>query len=86
MRKFFLAIALVAISSTGAFACVGTTAYPETEKTLRSLNLSSPKKEALMSTIMKGKALHEQGHTTNDMSKMRESLKILDDVKSEMKQ
>ncbi len=78
-----LAVASVAVSGA-AMACVGTTAYPAAAKALEQSTLSAEKKAALMGKFNQGYATHEKGHAENNMSLMRDSLKTLGEVKTEM--
>ncbi len=86
MRLLLLTgVCLVLISST-ALACRGTTEYPQASEQLQSSTLSPDRLDALLEQLTQGAAMHEEAHQQGDMSKMGESIRILDDIKAQLKQ
>ncbi len=87
MRLLLLTgVCLVLISST-ALACRGTTEYPQANEQLQSSTTLSPERlDALLKQLTQGAVMHEEAHQQGDMSKMGESIGILDDVKKQMNQ
>ncbi len=86
MRYLLLTgICLVLISSS-ALACRGTTEFPQVNQQLQSSTLSSERLDALLEQLTQGTLMHEEAHQQGDMSKMGESIRILDDVKEQMNQ
>ena len=85
MKNILLAAIILLASSGIALACRGTDEYPQTVESLQNMTMEAKKKAALTKMIMEGKNLHDTAHATNDKSMMRESLKVLDNVKSQMK-
>jgi hypothetical protein len=78
-------VCLVLISST-ALACRGTTEYPQANQQLQSSTLPRDSLDALLEQLTQGAAMHEEAHQQGDMSKMGESIRILDDVKQKLNQ
>ncbi len=78
-------VCLVLISSS-ALACRGTTEFPQVNEQLQSSTLSTERLDALLEQLTQGAAMHEEAHQQGDMSKMGDSIRILDDVKEQMKQ
>ncbi len=86
MRLLLLTgICLVLLSST-ALACRGTAEFPQTNEQLQSSTLSSERLDALLKQLTQGAAMHEEAHQQGDMSKMGQSIRILDGVKAQLKQ
>ncbi len=84
MKNLILAAVFVLLSAGTALACVGVTEFPETEKLLDGLNLSAENRAELMKDFRKGEQIHTEGHKTNDMNKMGQSLMILEGVKKQI--
>jgi hypothetical protein len=71
-------VALVFESASIAFACSGTDGYPKAVKALEKSQYSSAEQKALlMNDLMVGVSMHDDGHKTGDMTKMGQSLQIL---------
>ncbi len=86
MRYLLLTgVCLVLISST-ALACRGTAEFPQTNEQLQSSTLSSERLDALLKQLTQGAAMHEEAHQQGDMSKMGQSIGILDGVKAQLQQ
>ncbi len=84
MRYLLLTgVCLVLISST-ALACRGTAEFPQTNQQLQSSTLSAERLDALLQQLTQGAAMHEEAHQQGDMSKMGESIRILDGVKAQL--
>jgi hypothetical protein len=68
--------------SASALACSGTADYPTALKAVKSNEpLSAEQKGALIKDLMGGLAVHDDGHATNNMKKMAQSLQILQILK-----
>ncbi len=78
-------VCLVLISGT-ALACRGTTEFPQVNEQLQSSTLSTERLDALLKQLTQGAAMHEDAHQQGDMSKMGQSIGILDDVKEKLNQ
>ncbi len=86
MRYLLLTgICLVLISSS-ALACRGTTEFPQVNQQLQSSTLSPDRLAALLQQLTQGTVMHEEAHQQGDMSKMGESIRILDGVNEQMNQ
>ena len=78
MKLVIFALALFFISASIASACSGADGYPKAVKVLeKSQHLSAKQKALLMKDLMAGVSMHEDGHKTGDMTKMRQSLQTL---------
>ena len=84
MKNLILAAVIVLLSTAPALACLGVTEFPETEKLLDGLNLSAEDRAELMKDFRKGERIHTEGHETNDMNKMGQSMMILEGVKKQI--
>lgn len=84
-RRVFAALigASFAVSmwSSDAWACRGTSEYPDVAAKLAAASLPADKKADLTRQLEEGRALHDKAHQQNDTGAMRESLKILDRIK-----
>jgi len=85
MRNLLLAAIVLLASAGTALACRGNDEYPQSVEMLKSMTMEADKKAALMNMLLKGQKLHDTAHATSDGSMMGQSVKILDDVKSQMK-
>ncbi len=86
MRLLLLTGVCLVLISGSALACRGTTEFPQVSQQLQSSTLSAERLDALLQQLTQGTAMHEQAHQPGDMSKMGESIRILDDVKEQMNQ
>ena len=86
MRLLLLTGVCLVLISGSALACRGTTEFPQVTEQLQSSTLSAERLDALLQQLTQGTAMHEQAHQQGDMSKMGESIRILDDVKKQMNQ
>ena len=78
MKLVIFALALYFVSASIAFACSGTDGYPKAVKALeKSQHLSAEQKALLMKNLMAGFSMHDDGHKTYNMTKMRQSLQTL---------
>lgn len=86
--KFIITAAIMVLASSGvALACVGTEDYPAAIDQLKNnQHLSAAQKDILLKDLMAGKAIHDDGHATNNMSKMGQSLEILQTLKPKISQ
>ncbi len=78
-------VCLVLISST-ALACRGTAEFPQAKEQLQSSTLPRESLDALLEQLTQGAAMHEEAHQQGDMSKMGQSIGILDGVKEQLNQ
>ena len=86
MRLLLLTgVCLVLISGT-ALACRGTTEFPQVDEQLQSSTLAPDRLDALLEQLGLGAVMHDEAHQQGDMSKMGQSIRILDDVKEKLKQ
>ena len=86
MRLLLLTGVCLVLISGSALACRGTTEFPQVHEQLQSSTLSSERIDALLQQLTQGTAMHEDAHQQGNMSKMGESIRILDDVKKQMNQ
>jgi hypothetical protein len=87
MRYILTATILALTVSTTALACSGTKDYPAAVKALENnQHLNAEQKAVLMGDLMAGMAIHDDGHKTNNMSKMGQSLEILQTLKPKISQ
>jgi hypothetical protein len=72
------------VASAPALACRATGEYPQAFQQLERSTLSQEQRIELKDRLEKGQAIHDQAHRDNDREKMRESLRILDEIKAEL--
>ncbi len=84
MRALILSGVLIALVATPAFACRGTAEYPEAADDIMQSTLTPERKKELLDTLDAGNALHQQAHRENDMTKMGDSIQILDGIKAQI--
>lgn len=84
MKTFLLMCVGIALFSASALACRGTAEYPQTAGQLAQSNLSTADKETLANRLQAGDAIHRRGHELDSMDLMKESLKILDEIKDKI--
>ena len=84
MRILILASVLIALVATPAFACRGTSEYPEAAEDIMQSKLTLEQKKELLDQLNVGNALHKQAHRENNMMKMAESIRILDGIKAQI--
>ena len=84
MRALILANACIVVVSGPALACRGISEYPEAERQLEQSKISPEQKNKLMEQLSQGKAMHKDAHRKGDMTKMGDSIHILDGIKSRM--
>ncbi len=86
MKLFLLTGVCLVLISGSALACRGTTEFPQVNEQLQSSPLSAERIDTLLEQLTKGTAMHEEAHQQGDMSKMGQSIRILDDVKAQLNQ
>ncbi len=86
MRTLLLAGACVILISSSALACRGTMEFPQVTEQLQSSTMSPERLTDLLEQLNLGAAIHEEGHSLNDMAKKDESLRILDEIKLKLGQ
>jgi len=84
MRLLLLTSFCLVLISGSALACRGTTEFPQVHEQLQSSTLSSERIGALLEQLTQGTAMHEEAHQQGDMSKMGQSIGILDGVKAQL--
>lgn len=84
MRLFILACACAFMVSAPASACRGLWEYPETMNKLAMTELPGDAKGAFQKRLEAGWALHQKAKKEIDPDLMRESVHILDEIKSEL--
>ncbi len=86
MRYLLLTGVCLVLISSSALACRGTAEYPQVNEQLQSSTLSPERLDALLKQLTQGAAMHEEAHQEGDMSKMGQSIGILDGVKAQLQQ
>ncbi len=86
MRLLLLTGVCLVLMSSSALACRGTAEYPQVNEQLQSSTLSTERLDALLEQLTQGAAMHEDAHQEGDMSKMGQSIGILDGVKAQLQQ
>ncbi len=86
MRLLLLTGVCLVLISGSALACRGTTEFPQVNEQLQSSMLSPERLDALLEQLTQGAAMHKEAHQQGDMGKMGQSIRILEDVKANMKQ
>ncbi len=81
MKTLLFTPACIVVISGPALACRGTTEFPEVSTQLRQSTISPERMNELNQRLSQGQAMHEQGHSQGDGSKMGAALRILDEVK-----
>jgi hypothetical protein len=84
MRIPILASVVFTLVATPAFACRGTSEYPEAADDIMQSTLTPARKTELLGQLDVGNALHKQAHLENDMMKMAESIRVLDGIKAQI--
>ncbi len=84
MRTLLLASACIVVIAGPALACRGTTEYPQISKQLEQSKSSPERIETLMAKLSQGQSMHREGHRQGDMGKLLTSLRILDELKTEI--
>ncbi len=84
MKPLLFATACIVVFSGPALACGGTVEFPEVSKQLEQSKISSERMDELIQRLSQGQAMHEEGHSQGDGSKMGAGLRILDEVKREI--
>ncbi len=86
MRYLLLTGVCLVLISSSALACRGTAEFPQVNEQLQSSTLSPERLDALLEQLTQGAAMHEEAHQEGDMSKMGQSIGILDGVKAQLQQ
>ncbi len=87
MRFFLIAALFVLASANSALACSGTEDFPAALKALESnQHLSAAQKDILLKDLMAGMAVHDDGHKTSNMTKMGQSLQMLQTLQPKINQ
>jgi len=84
MRTLLLTCACLAFVSAPALACRGTAEYPEVALQLAQASIAAAAKDALTNRLDAGDVLHRRGHEIDSIELMKESLKILDEIKAQI--
>ena len=86
MRYLLLTGVCLVLISSSALACRGTAEFPQVNEQLQSSTLSPERLDALLEQLTQGAAMHEEAHQEGNMSKMGQSIGILDGVKAQLNQ
>ena len=81
MKTLFFVGIFVVINITPSLSC---DKYPKLTESLTQSLLTSARKFELLAELNKGKALHEEAHNNGDMTKMTQSLTILNEIKAQI--
>ena len=81
MKTLLFATACIVMISGPALACRGTAEFPEVSTQLQQSTISPERLNELIQRLSQGQAMHEEGHSQGDGSKMGAALGILDEVK-----
>ena len=84
MRLLLIAVACAILISAPASACRGLWEYPETMNKLTTVDLPVGEKAAYKKSLDAGWALHKQGRAEKNRALMKESVRILDDIKAKI--
>ncbi len=89
MKLSLIAIAGMVVVSGPALACRAVNEYPQVFQRLEELTISPGQRAELEERLGKGQAIHDQvihddSYSQGDKEKMRESLRILDEIKQEI--
>ena len=84
MKTLLFAAACTVVISGPALACRGTAEFPEVSTQLQQSTISPERMTELSQRLSQGQAMHEQGHSQGDGSKMAAALVVLDEVKDEI--
>ncbi len=84
MKKLLFSTACIVVISGPALACRGTVEFPEVITQVEQSTISSGRLNELIQRLSQGQAMHEEGHSQGDGSKMGASLGILDEIKREI--
>ncbi len=84
MKTLLFATACIVVISGPALACRGTAEFPEVATQLEQSTISPERMDELIQRLSQGKAMHEEGHSQGDGSKMGVALGILDEIKREI--
>ncbi len=86
MRYLLLTGVCLVLFSGSALACRGTAEFPQVNEQLQSSNLEAERLDTLLQQLAEGTLMHDEAHQQGNMSKMGQSIRILDDVKEKMNQ
>ena len=84
MKTLLFATACIVVISGPALACRGTAEFPEVFTQLEQSTISPERMDELIQRLSQGQAMHEEGHSQGDGSKMGAALGILDEIKREI--
>lgn len=84
MRIVLLVCACVLVYSSPASACRALWEYPTAMEQLAKADMTPADKETYKKKLDEGWATHERAKTNSDRTLMRESVKLLDDIKLKM--
>ncbi len=84
MKTLLFVTACIVVISGPALACRGTVEFPEVSTQLEQSNISPERLNELIQRLSQGQAMHEEGHSQGDGSKMGAALGILDEIKREI--
>lgn len=85
MKAALLAVVCVLLLSSPSLACRALWEYPETIGQLARSEMPAEQKQSYRQKLDRGWALHEKGRAEKNRSLMRESTKMLDEIKALLK-
>ena len=83
-KTLLFATACILVISGPALARRGTAEFPEVLTQLEQSTISPERMDELIQRLSQGQAMHEEGHSQGDGSKMGAALGILDEIKREI--
>ena len=86
MRTLLLASACILMISGPALACRGTDEFPQAFEQLDRSTVSAERMVELRELLSQGQSMHYEGHSQGNGAKLVESLRILDQILSEIAQ
>ena len=84
MKLLFSIVACASLLTFPAWACRGTAEYSQVRAQLTKADLPAADKAVYEKRLYEGWALHERGHTQDDKELRKQSLAILDKIKSKV--
>jgi hypothetical protein len=84
MRLVLLACAFAVLISAPALACRAVWEYPETMSRLTKADLPDADKQAYKKALDDGWVIHQRGKKQSNRDLMRQSVKILDEIKAKI--
>ncbi len=84
MAALLLAGGFIVAIAGPALACRGTAEFPQAAGEVAQSKIPPERKKAFTEQLRQGEAMHTQGHSQGDMTKMGDSLRILDGIMNQI--